>query len=263
MSWAKKIVWRYQGVLEPLLGTLNHLPIGETKIRIGCAHLYAESVDRLFAAWAWKLGILEKAELALISRIIRPGMIVADVGANIGLYTMRASRLVGSQGKVIAIEAEPSNYEALVFNLKLNQTNNVIPLNLAAWDKEAMLDLHIFQEHALHSLTPSARESAKSIKVKARPLDKVLQELGIEKVDWIKIDVEGAEVEVLQGMEKTISRNPELKLLVELHSGETTEKCLSLLKGKGYEVRQIDHNHIFALPKEKIDIVARLEDEYA
>lgn len=176
------------------------------------------------------------------------GEVVVDVGAFIGFYTMRASRLVGSRGKVVAVEAEPSNFEALLFNLKLNQANNVIPLNLAAWDKEAMLDLHIFQENlALNSLTHLHGNSAKSIKVKARPLDAVLEELGVEKVDWVKIDVEGAEVEVLQGMEKTISHSPNLRLLVELHSDETIEKCLSMLTEKGYEVKRVAW-HIFAVP---------------
>jgi len=199
------------------------------------------SIDHLGTAWT----MLDEQPA---SYMFQPedGETVLDVGANIGLYTVRASRLVGSQGKVIAIEAEPANFDALLLNLKLNQTNNVIPLNLAAWNRETMLDLHLFdcvQSHSLVSIPEEAH--LRTIRVEARPLDRVLEELGVESVDWVKIDVEGAEVEVLQGLEKTMSRSPNLKLLVEVHTNETAEKCLSLLKKRGYEIRWIDGNHLF------------------
>ena len=98
------------------------------------------------------------------------------------------------------------------------QASNVIPFNLALWDKEAMLDLNLLEDPASHSLVFSSGESAKSVKIRARPLDKVLEELGIAALNWVKIDVQGAEVEVIRGMEKAISRSPNLRLLVELHS---------------------------------------------
>lgn len=182
----------------------------------------------------------------LIPEIFVPkeGEVVLDVGAHLGRYTLRASRLVGDKGKVIAVEAEPSNFEALLSNLKLNEVNNVVPLGLAAWDQETTLEIYIQASSTSHSLVSSG---AKSIKVKARPLDKVLEELGIEKIDWLKIDVEGAEVEVLRGLEKTISHNPNLKILVEVHSPEALEQCLSLLEKPGYEIRGVQR-HLFAKP---------------
>lgn len=170
--------------------------------------------------------------------------VVLDVGAHVGRYSLRASRLVGSTGKVIAIEAEPSNFDALLYNLKLNQANNVIPLGLAAWDRETTLELYIEVSSTSHSLV---RPQPGSIKVKARPLDKVLEELGIEKIDWLKVDVEGAEVEVLRGLEKTMSRNPNLKILVEVHSSDTLTQCLSILEKPGYEIRGVQR-HLFATP---------------
>jgi len=176
--------------------------------------------------------------------IPREGEVVVDVGANIGSHTIPASRLVASCGRVIAVEAEPSNFGALVYNLKLNQADNVIPLNLAAWNKEETLDLHYTPLGTSYTIV--FKGSTKSVKVRARPLDKVLEELGIEAVDWVKIDVEGAEVEVLQGLEKTMNRSPNLKLIVELHSNETMEKCLSMLKERHYQVQQISPFHILA-----------------
>ncbi len=199
------------------------------------------SIDHLGTAWT----MLDEGPA---SSMFQPedGETALDVGANIGLYTVRASRLVGSQGKVIAIEAEPANFDALLFNLKLNQSDNVVSLNLAAWNRETTLDLHLFDCAQSHSLV-SALEKARPrrARVEARPLDKVLEELGVGSVDWVKIDVEGAEVEVLQGLEKTMSRNPNLKLQVEVHTSETADKCLSLVTKRGFEARWLDDRHLF------------------
>ena len=93
---------------------------------------------------------------------------------------------------------------------------------------------------------PEEKEDSKSTKVRARPLDAVLDELGIKAVDWIKIDVEGAEVEVLRGLGKTISRSPLLKLLVEVHSDKLKQSCLPILRERRREVRQINGDHLFA-----------------
>jgi FkbM family methyltransferase len=173
----------------------------------------------------------------------KKGEVVIDVGAYIGSYTLEASKLVGDQGKVVAIEAEPSFFSSLLFNLQLNQADNVIPLNLAAWGKEATLELHT--GYASPSLFDLPRELSKSLKVRALPLDKILAESGVDEVDWVKMDVEGAEVEVLRGMEKTMSRSPRLKLVVEVHHNKGRE-CLSILKERGYEVRWIDSNHFLS-----------------
>ena len=183
----------------------------------------------------------------------REGEVVVDVGTHIGTYTIPASRLVGSKGKVIAIEAEPSNFNDLLFNLKLNQAHNVVPLNIAAWHREATLDLHLFEDITSHSVVASPENSPNSIKVRARPLDAILGELGIKEVDWVKVDVQGAEVEVLQGLEKTISHSPNLRLIIEVHSNETREKCLSILKDKGYDVRWISNLHLFASPAAQLE----------
>jgi FkbM family methyltransferase len=176
------------------------------------------------------------------------GELVIDVGAYIGSYTLEASKAVGSEGKVIAIEAEPSFFNSLLFNVQLNQADNVTPLNLAAWDKEAMLELHT--GYASPSLIGLPRELSKPIKVEAMPLDKILAKVGVDKVDWVKIDVEGAEVEVLRGMGKTIGQSPKLKLVVEVHHDKGAE-CLSILRRKGYQVRWLDKTHFLSSRAEK------------
>lgn len=189
--------------------------------------------------------IFKNFELS-VREVFQPkkGEVVIDVGAYIGSYTLTASKLVGNEGKVIAIEANPSFFDSLLFNVQLNQADNVIPLNLAAWDREATLELHIGYV-SLPSLLGLPQEVSRAVKVKAAPLDKILSELGLNEVDWVKIDVEGAEVEVLRGMEKTMIRSPKLKIIVEVHRNRGKE-CLSILKERGYEVRWLNRTHFLA-----------------
>ena len=158
----------------------------------------------------------------------KEGDIVVDVGAHIGLYTMIASRLVGENGKVIAIEAHPENYEMLNRNIKLNGLTNVMPLNYAVYSKETKIKLYLRDEelgctvyNTIIGSRANTRED-KSIEVNANTLDDLLQNNGISHADinWIKIDVEGAEFEVLKGAVKVLAKNKNIALLIEVHNLE-------------------------------------------
>ena len=146
----------------------------------------------------------------------KEGDVVVDVGAAFGFYTILSSKRVGLNGKVVAIEAQPDSYEILNQNIKLNRLANVITLNYAAYSKESKLRLYdsysIIQERAENN-------SQKYIEVNANTLDHLLLELvKITKVNWIKIDVEGAELEVLKGAVNIISRSKDISLLIEIHN---------------------------------------------
>lgn len=105
--------------------------------------------------------------------------------------------------------------------IRINKLANVIPLNIAAWDKECMLRLYVGQGNVRGRYfegrgwsSVKRRISKKYVSVCAKPLDRVLEELKIDYVDWIKIDVEGSEHEVLKGLSKTIKRSRP-RLIVE------------------------------------------------
>lgn len=132
------------------------------------------------------------------------GQFVIDVGANIGKYALLASRLVGESGKVIALEPNPRTYSMLAENIALNNARNVIALNLAAWNQHSQLKLY----RAKESIGSSAKwdyQLGFDI-VNARPLSSIMQELGVDHADWVKIDAEGAEREVLEGMQEFLFR---------------------------------------------------------
>jgi FkbM family methyltransferase len=184
-----------------------------------------------------------------IVKLFRPneGDIVVDVGAHIGKYTIIASKMVGSQGKVIAIEAHPANYDTLKQNIVINKLNNVIALNYAVHSTETLVKLYEpGQEEGftIYNTIMTDRiplNNQKSIEVKANTLDFLLLENGIKEVNWIKIDVEGAEFEVLKGATNILSSSKDISLLIEIHNLGVNNKTfyepiIRLLESKNYKL---------------------------
>jgi FkbM family methyltransferase len=174
------------------------------------------------------------------------GSIVIDVGAHIGRYTIIASKRVGPNGKVVAIEADPSNFEILNRNIKLNNLNNITSLNCAAYSKEGRLKLHLHSEglgYTMYSTVMSNRlETGRFMEIKANTLDHLIESERIpsEQINWIKIDVEGAELEVLKGADHILSKSNNISLLIEIHrlSGYITlyEPIRELLSTRGFRI---------------------------
>src|SRR5829696_1770168 len=154
----------------------------------------------------------------------KEGDIVVDIGAHIGLYTIISSKRVGTKGKVVAIEAHPGNFEMLNSNIKLNQLTNVIPLNYAVHSKETKVKLYLPSGESgftkYNTIMPNwINAQEKFVEVNANTLDYLLQfnEIRQEEVNWIKIDVEGAEFEVLKGATNVLSKSKDIAILIELH----------------------------------------------
>jgi FkbM family methyltransferase len=154
----------------------------------------------------------------------KEGDIVIDIGAHIGLYTIISSKRVGANGKVVAIEADPENFEMLNSNIKLNQLTNVIPLNYAVFSKETKIKLYLPSGESgftkYNTIMPNwINTQEKFVEVNANTLDYLLQlnKIRQEEVNWIKIDVEGAEFEVLKGATNVLSKSKDVAILMELH----------------------------------------------
>jgi len=149
--------------------------------------------------------LYELKVVQFLSSRLKKGDVFIDCGAHIGKYTLLASKLVGARGKVVAIEANPETYLVLTKNLYLNKLTNVTPLNYVIYSHEASAKL--FYCHPTETGGSSLKRGhpllktteVKAIKVRTTTLDYLLSQLGIDRVDWIKLDVEGVETEVLQG----------------------------------------------------------------
>jgi FkbM family methyltransferase len=158
----------------------------------------------------------------------KEGDIVVDVGAHIGPYTIIASKHVGPNGKIVSIEADPGNFYVLNRNIQLNKLTNVIALNYAAYSEEMMIKLYLPGQGEESSYTKyntimsdrAAKGDEKFVEVKANTLDYLLlsNKIRHEGINWIKIDVEGAEYEVLKGAKGILSKCNDITLLIEIHN---------------------------------------------
>ena len=143
---------------------------------------------------------------------IKPGMTVGDVGAHIGFYSLLASKKVGASGKVHAVEPSEDNLRYLNENVTLNGCRNVGVHPYAVGSRRECRTFHLTgssDSHGFyrHPLTETVRE----VEVQAVPVDEIIQ----EPIHVLKVDVEGAELEALEGMRRTLSDNPGLALCIE------------------------------------------------
>jgi FkbM family methyltransferase len=192
--------------------------------------------------------VMTRHEDDIIERFLpKQGDIVVDIGAHMGRYTIIGSKRVGTQGKVVAIEAHPGNFEMLNRNIKLNQLTNVIPLNYAVYSKETKIKLYLPDEESGYTMHHSImsnyvftkykdKTEDKFVEVSANTLDYFLQLEGITDVNWIKIDVEGAEFEVLKGAHNVLSNSKNISLLIEVHGKDTYEPIIKSLRSYNFKI---------------------------
>ncbi len=147
-------------------------------------------------------GKREREHQLMLERVLMPGMTVFDVGANIGYYALMEARLVGPEGRVVALEPSPDNVDRLRRNLELNQVANATVLNKAVSDRPGRRRFFLADQSNLHTFhdTGSAAPhlSGRSIEVDCTTVPELAAEFGAP--DLIRMDVEGHEVEVLGGM---------------------------------------------------------------
>jgi len=169
--------------------------------------------------------------------ILMKEMNVVDIGAHVGTYTILAAEKVGKNGKVIAIEPDPKNYKYLLKNIKLNNFQNVIPINIALADRNGSEKLYLHFSSMCHSLI-SQEDKNSYIKVPVKTVDKLVEELNLKKIDVIKIDTEGAEMPILRGAEKTLKANPNVKLFIaSYHYPSEIQEVCQFLNKRGFETK--------------------------
>ncbi len=186
-------------------------------------------------------GSHEPINIEFISKKLKQGMTCLDVGANIGYYATLESKIIGDQGKVIAIEPSPINFRYLKHNLSLQNKNNFEAYNIAAGNIEENLDFLIFNKksnycHVLRQGQDMPPET-KVISVSTKRIDTLLKENPIDKLDLLRMDIEGYEWEAIQGAKETIKKfNPMIKIEVHLSviGSDITKKIFEFLKNNGY-----------------------------
>jgi FkbM family methyltransferase len=173
----------------------------------------AESIQR----WIY-MGAFEPRETAMVARWLGPGMTFLDVGANFGYFTMLAASRVGAEGRVLAVEPSPYAGSCLAIAVEANglQQVRVFPMGLSAAAGD--LDLYIpATEEGFHSPTMSAESGGAPVAVRVRRLDECLEDWGVERVDLMKIDIEGHEPQALAGGYRALSEGRVRAVLCEFN----------------------------------------------
>lgn len=218
----------------------------------------------------------EAAEYRFVERFLRPAMIVLDIGANQGYYTLLSARKVEPLGKVLAFEPSPRELRRLKLHLWLNGCKNVEVSSSALGAVSGTEELYVVlgTETGCNSLRPpDVSQPTSRLPVRVECLDDVLKARGINHVDFIKLDVEGAELSVLQGAQELLRRSPRPVILAEVQEirtqpwGYRAAEILSCLLSIGYHwfqansVGHLEELHIsqetcagnfVAIPRERI-----------
>jgi FkbM family methyltransferase len=217
------------------------------KVRVG------DQVSRMI----FENGAYEPHLTSLLLPFIKPGMTVFDIGANIGYYTVLLARRVGDQGAVHAFEINDKVLDLLEENIRMAHLTNVTVVKkaIAKTTGEAEFFLPREGDEAEGSLRKSNRYDALSVvQVKTVSIDDYVHEHGIQRVDCIKIDVEGAEYEAFQGATKLLSSKDKPVIMFEaldsacVNFGVTWYQVIKQVSDFGYRIHQGDAANFLATP---------------
>jgi FkbM family methyltransferase len=215
---------------------------GINKIPIEGGILYC---DPRSAAFVIKDGGYDPVETPLVKNWIKPGDTIIDAGANIGYYSVLTSRLAGPAGKVFSFEPSAANMKYLKKNIAANSAFNVTAERAAIASKDGELKLYIspvnFGDHRVFDY--KGAEKRRSEAVQAVNLDNYMKGRG--KVDFVKMDIQGAESDAIKGMNGIITNNSDIKLMIEFwptgfkNFGADPVKFLEYFRGQGFKFYDI------------------------
>ncbi|HEY4043312.1 MAG TPA: FkbM family methyltransferase [Rhodopila sp.] len=228
----------------------------ETRHRL---RMIADKVDRV-GGYIYYFHIWEPQISTVIVRLLDPGDTVLDIGAHIGHHTLLAAQAVGESGQVYAFEASPQTFAVLNTNIGLNHFANVDARNLAICARTGSIDLFVSPHENSGRSSLTATNGRRSIEVHCTRLDDLLSEIPCLNIRFIKIDVEGAEPEVLAGARELLGRLPaDVAILIEVQPGTADDSMdgrgiLQFLLQQGFEAYSINNGYSAA----KYDAPAKL-----
>lgn len=222
------------------------------------------------------LRTFEQEEQRLAGTLLEPGMTVFDLGAHHGLYTLLASKKVGASGRVVAFEPSPRELSRLRLHLRLNRCHNVRiePVALGSQEGTAELFVPLGIHTGFNSLRPpKVKEPVRRVTVPMTTLDSYVRQQGIAGIDFIKMDVEGAELEVLKGGASLLGGERRPIVMCEMQDKRTeafgyrAREIYQFLAGRGYRWfsvaaggglqscsdKDVFSENLFAVPRERWD----------
>lgn len=230
--------------LRRALARFNQLPIWRRDVNLWDFRMSAASLDRLINLHLNRFGWMNSGIRAFLEESVHPGMRVVDIGANHGLFTLLLSRLVGPSGRVVAFEPDPELFRTLERNCRANHAVNVHlhSSGLGSGVSKSVLYRSLFNagDNRLAAGLPEGSFRREIVDIVT--LDEIA---GQEPVDFIKMDVQGWEWEVLQGMRSVIARNPAIRILFEFWphgltlAGCAPEDLLGYFRQIGFDLFEV------------------------
>jgi FkbM family methyltransferase len=214
------------------------------------------------------LGSHETEVQKVMATLLRPGMVYYDVGANVGFFAVLAARLLGPAGRIVCFEPLPQNAEQIAYNSRLNGFTTIAVRIEALGGSNRTETFCTSAEPTwgmLNSVGKAPDQASGAIEVSVRTLDSLCGPGGLPHPNLIKIDVEGAEAEVLEGASATLAASRPV-VVIELHG--TNAAVLTVLDKLGYRagvlgsavsVREVNWDaNIIAAPAERADLLPTL-----
>jgi FkbM family methyltransferase len=208
-------------------------------------------------------------EIELLNSHIRKGDVVLDIGANIGYYALRLSNLVGENGSVHCFEPDKKNYthlEKATSNLK-----NIFTTNKAVGPRTEKIKIYTSKNLNVDHRTYQPEDYDEEIEIDAVSIDDYCSthlNKGTGKIDFIKMDIQGFEMQAVQGMQKTLEKNPDIKLISEFwpygleKSGSSVSTYFQFLTEKGFICYLLNKNSLEKLDLEKVKSLEGLGEEH-
>lgn len=213
---------------------------------------FAVDTQDLIQRYLYLFGVWEPHMTRWLQRRLKPGDVFVDVGANIGYYSILASRLVGAGGKVVAVEASPRFHQVLLRHAQRNECTNIRAINAAVSDRDELLTFILASSRNMgaNSIVPYDGPAESTFEIAAQPLPDLLTEEEVTRARVIKIDVEGAEGAVVRGLLPMLAKlRPDAELTVEVtpqrmsELGESVEELLDALKGHGFHTYHLANDY--------------------
>ncbi len=190
-------------------------------------------------------GVYEEFETGLFQKEIKKGDVILDIGANIGYFTLIFANLVGETGKVYAFEPDSTNFSILEKNIKLNGYNNIILINKAVSDNTGKLKLFLSDDSNGDHRTYDSNDGRELIEIDSVSIDDYFSTLN-KKVNFIKMDIQGAEYFAIKGMVDVLNSNEKIKMLTEFwpvgfqRSGVKTKDYLDIMLKHGFDIIELE-----------------------
>lgn len=243
LSW-RRAFYRIDPLARLIRKTLNRAaPAGLAEVTLAAGDLAGcrMQLDLKREKDYW-LATYEPELQSAVTDFVQPGMLVYDVGANIGYVSLLLAHRVGEGGKVFAFEALPANVERLKTNIQLNRRQEQVSVVAAAVvDSDAPVTFLVHDSTSMGKAAGSAGRQEvyrESIQVNGISLDCFVYVQNHPLPHLIKIDIEGGEVLALKGMPRLL-RSCQPLLFVELHGGQAARSCWEVLTAAGYRLRRM------------------------